>query len=140
MSKSKKKKKNPRVSAEEKAVIRQEKAEMRSRQNRRALILLACIVIIIVLLVAMLAGTFNTGRRYTAEKYAQIESGMSYYQITDIMGTDGESLSGNETSSNGEGIETYTWSNRDGSHITITFVDDQVAGFSQNGILDEDAA
>lgn len=139
MSKSKKKKKNSRVSAEERAAIHQKKAEMRSKQSRQALILLACVVIIIVLLVAMLAGTFSTGRRYTAEKYAQIESGMSYYQITDIMGTDGENLSGDETSSDGEGIETYTWSNRDGSHITVTFVDDQVAGFSQDGILEEES-
>lgn len=56
MAKSKKKKKNTRISAEEKAALRQERSELRAKQNRKAILALGGLIICAALLIAMLVG------------------------------------------------------------------------------------
>ena len=69
MAKSKKKKKNTRISAEEKAALRQERSELRAKQNRKAILALGGLIICAALLIAMLVGAGSTGKKYNMPYY-----------------------------------------------------------------------
>ena len=133
MSKSKKKRKNNHVSAEEKAALRQERAELRAKQNRRALYAIGGFIICAVILIALLIATlgFHPEARYTAEQYQQLQTGMSYEQVVDVLGHEGEAAEG---SSGADDAQTYIWSNDDGSSITVTFTEDAASAIDQEGI------
>ena len=60
MSKTKKKRKNNRVSIEEKAALRQERAELRAKQSRRALYALGGSLLAAVILIALLMATLGS--------------------------------------------------------------------------------
>ncbi len=136
MSKSKKKRKNNRVSAEEKAALRQERAELRAKQNRRALYAIGGFIICAVVLVALLVATlrFHPEARYTAEQYQQLQTGMSYEQVVDVLGHEGEAAEGG---SGTDDSQTYIWSNDDGSSITVTFTGDTASAIDQEGISND---
>ena len=136
MSKSKKKRKNNRVSAEEKAALRQERAELRAKQNRRALYAICGFIICAVILIALLIATlgFHPEARYTAEQYQQLQTGMSYEQVVDVLGHEGEAAEG---SSGTDDSQTYIWSNDDGSSITVTFTGDTASAIDQDGISND---
>ena len=130
MSKSKKKKRNS-VRAEEKEALRQERAELAAKQNRRLVYLFGGVIICVVILIAALMAPFNAGKSegYTYGQYQRIETGMSYQQVTKLLGGEGETVPGSS-----DAVQTYIWSNEDGSNITITFTEDKVSGFNQKGL------
>lgn len=131
MSKSKKKKKSSPAKAQEREELRRMRTEMQMKQNRRALLAIAGIVLCIVIAVAcVIAATNASPTVYTAEQYAQLENGMSYEEVTKLLGSKGDAVK--EASS--EEVQTYIWTNDDGSHITVTFVDDAATGFNQKGL------
>lgn len=132
MSKSKKKKKNS-VSAEEREALRQERAELTAKQNRRLVYLFGGVIICVVILIAALMAPFNAGKSegYTAGQYQRLETGMSYQQVVSLLGDEGEVVSGSSDT-----VQTFIWSNEDGSNITVTFVDDEVSAFNQKGLSD----
>ena len=132
MSKSKKKKKNS-VSAEEKEALRQERAELTAKPNRRLVYLFGGVIICVVILIAALMAPFNAGNSegYTAGQYQRLETGMSYQQVVSLLGDEGEVVSGSSDT-----VQTFIWSNEDGSNITVTFVDDEVSAFNQKGLSD----
>ena len=73
------------------------------------------------------------GGHLSWRKYEQISDGMSYRQVVDIIGRDG-----NELSSAGEGSDkavTYEWLNFSGSNAIITFQGDAVVGKAQTGLF-----
>ena len=132
MAKSKKKKKNS-ISAEDREALRRERAEIKAKQNRRTVYMLVGVIICLVILIAALAAPFNARKSggYTYGRYQRIETGMSYQQITKLMGDKGVNVSG------GSGpVQTYVWTNEDGSNITVTFTDDKVSAFNQKGLAE----
>ena len=132
MSKSKKKKRNS-VRAEEKEALRQERAELAAKQNRRLVYLFGGVIICVVILIAALMAPFNAGKSegYTYGQYQRLETGMSYQQVVSLLGDEGEVVSGSSDT-----VQTFIWSNEDGSNITVTFVDDEVSAFNQKGLSD----
>lgn len=65
----------------------------------------------------------------TFEKYQKIENGMTYDQVKQIIGHEGEELSQNEIA----GIKTimYQWVNKNGSNMNAMFQNDDVVQKSQ---------
>ena len=77
MAKSKKKKKNTRISAEEKAALRQERSELRAKQNRKAILALGGLIICATLLIAMLVGAgIKTGMNIIMDNPKTVGSDM----------------------------------------------------------------
>ncbi|MDR6225131.1 DUF3862 domain-containing protein [Desmospora profundinema] len=68
----------------------------------------------------------------TMDKYNQIENGMSYDEVVEIIGFEGEENSQNEVA----GVKTvmYTWQNSDGSNMNAIFQDDKLNSKSQFGL------
>jgi hypothetical protein len=68
----------------------------------------------------------------TFEKYQKIENGMTYEQVKQIIGHEGEELSQNEIA----GIKTimYQWVNKNGSNMNAMFQNDAVVQKSQFGL------
>ena len=133
MSKTKKKKKLTAAKREERAAEHRERAELAAKQNRRMFWLIAGIVICIALLTAFLVASFHMGtpNGYTYTQYQRLQTGMSYEQVTNLLGDDGTALTGSDGA-----VKTYVWTNEDGSNITVTFVDDAVSAFNQKGLSD----
>ncbi len=137
MSKSKKRKKQTVVTAEQREEQRRQKAELQSKQNRRVMLLLAGIVLCVVISIACIAAAMTSKPVvYTAGQYAQLENGMSYEAVVELMGSKGSVISGG--GQDGEGVQTYLWANEDNSHISVTFVDGEVKAFSQKNLPAED--
>ena len=135
MAKSKKKKKNTRISAEEKAALRQERSELRAKQNRKAILALGGLIICATLLIAMLVGAGSTGKKYNMAKFEQLHNGMSYTEVVDVLGAEGEAA--NDDGSSQEAPASYVWTNRNGSGITAVFDEnDTLVAVYQDG-LDE---
>ena len=73
------------------------------------------------------------GGHLSWRKYEQITDGMSYQQVVDIIGREG-----NEMSSAGEGSDrsvVFSWENFSGSNAIITFQGDAVVAKAQSGLL-----
>ena len=73
------------------------------------------------------------GGHLTRDKYDQITDGMSYQQVVEIIGREG-----NELSSAGDGeykAVTYEWQNFSGSNAIIEFQGDKVMAKAQNGLF-----
>ena len=133
MAKSKKKKKNTRISAEEKAALRQERSELRAKQNRKAILALGGLIICATLLIAMLVGAGSTGKKYNMAKFEQLHNGMSYAEVGEVLGADGEVA--NEDGSSQETPGSYIWTNRNGSSITAVFDEnDTLVAAYQDGL------
>lgn len=68
----------------------------------------------------------------TAAKYSQIENGMNYREVADIMGSSGEE----QVNSNISGINgrIVTWKNWNGSNMMVQFMNDRVIMKSQFGL------
>ena len=60
----------------------------------------------------------------TAERYSQLENGMTYDQVARILGSDGEEVSSSDLG--GTSTRMYAWKNGDGSNMSAMF---------QNGAL-----
>lgn len=69
----------------------------------------------------------------TLDKYNQIENGMTYDEVKEIMGEDGiESLAAENEATN---IQIYQWAGETpGSNISVSFMDDAVVGVEQVGL------
>ncbi len=69
----------------------------------------------------------------TMDKYTQLENGMTYDEVKEIMGEDGtESVAAENDATN---IEIYQWAGEaPGSNITVTFQDGAATTFAQVGL------
>lgn len=66
----------------------------------------------------------------TKEKYDQIQTGMSYDQVVQLIGSNGQNIS--ESEINGTHYSTYSWTAEDGvSSANISFRDNVVISKSQ---------
>ena len=80
------------------------------------------------------SGVSEESEYITMEEYNQIESGMSYDQVKEIVGSPGEISS--EVNSNGYHIMIVTWYGNGlaGSNANVTFTNDEVTGKAQVGL------
>lgn len=89
--------------------------------------------VISILLVIILASSLlvGCGDKITLEQYKQIETGMSYEKVVEILGQ-GEEVSSSEVSD----IKTtmYQWINSDGSNISVTLQNEKVVSKAQAGL------
>jgi hypothetical protein len=69
---------------------------------------------------------------FTSSMYTQIQKGMTYRQVADLLGAAGEQLS----SSYFDGVanQVYVWANPDDSHICVVFQDGAVLIKTQSGL------
>ena len=69
----------------------------------------------------------------TMDKYTQLENGMTYDEVKEIMGEDGtESVAAENDATN---IEIYQWAGETpGSNVTVTFQDGAATTFAQVGL------
>ena len=80
------------------------------------------------------SGVSDKSEYITMEEYNQIDNGMTYEEVTEIIGSQG-SLSSTVTA-NGTTIEIYTWYGDGvaGSNANVTFTNDSVTGKAQVGL------
>ena len=91
--------------------------------------IIAIAVIIILLIVLPNAG--SNGLTY--EKYARISNGMTYSQVVDILGDDGELTSSAGVS--GYTLQYYSWTNASGTRVVVVgFENGRVCAKSQIGL------
>lgn len=69
---------------------------------------------------------------FTSSMYAQIQKGMTYRQVTDVLKAQGEQLSSSYF--DGAANQIYVWANPDDSHICVLFRDGVVLVKTQAGL------
>ncbi len=132
MAKSKKKKKTPAFPQRKKQPCARSAqncapAESQSHTGSGGLIICAA------LLIAMLVGAGSTGKKYNMAKFEQLHNGMSYAEMVEVLGADGEVA--NEDGSSQETPGSYIWTNRNGSSITAVFDEnDTLVAAYQDGL------
>lgn len=80
------------------------------------------------------SGVSNSSEYITKDEYNQIETGMTYEEVKQIIGSEG-SLTSTVTANNTT-IEIYTWygNGTAGSNANVTFTNDSVTGKAQVGL------
>ncbi len=68
------------------------------------------------------------GTRYTLELFAQIEHGMTYREVVDLLGEEGTKLGENDQRRR---MDMYAWTNPDGSRLTVLFEEGEVVSTSE---------
>ncbi len=69
---------------------------------------------------------------FTSSMYTQIQKGMAYRQVADLLGADGEQLSSSYF--DGAANQVYVWANSDDSHICAVFREGTVLVKTQSGL------
>ncbi len=72
------------------------------------------------------------GLTFTSSMYTQIQKGMTYRQVADLLGAAGEQLSSSYF--DGAANQIYVWANPDDSHISVVFRDGIVLVKTQSGL------
>lgn len=99
----------------------------------------ALAAIVLGILVASCDGSFGMESVVTSSEYQQIRSGMSYSQVTRIIGASGEELSRNHM----QGVPgvmasvdtvMYQWVNSDGTNMNGIFQNDSLVQKAQFGL------
>lgn len=80
------------------------------------------------------SGVSDESEYITMSEYNQIQEGMSYDEVKEIIGSDGELTS--TSSMGGYTISIYTWygNGAAGSNANVTFTNDEVTGKAQVGL------
>ncbi len=73
-----------------------------------------------------------TDLTFTSSMYTQIQKGMTYRQVADLLGAAGEQLSSSYF--DGAANQVYVWANPDDSHICVVFRDGTVLVKTQSGL------
>ena len=99
----------------------------------------ALIAIFLGILVASCDASFALESVVTASEFRQIGSGMSYSQVTRIIGASGEEVSRNYMEGVPgvmESVDTvlYQWINADGSNMNAMFQNDELVQKAQFGL------
>lgn len=68
----------------------------------------------------------------TMAEYERVKVGMTYDQVVQIVGFQGENLS--EVTYGNQSASSYAWSNDDGSNMIISFTNGRVSGKGQFGL------
>lgn len=103
---------------------------------RKKTVLLALCLFLVVLLTA---GCGGASKKITMEKFNKIQDGMSYSQVSSIMGDPGE-LGASTTMPGIPGIieklesKIYMWKNSDGTNMNVQFQNDKVMTKAQFGL------
>ena len=75
--------------------------------------------------------TTEDGDTALMDKYTQLKNGMSYDEVKETMGSDGEDITADDAAEN---TKVYQWTSEDSdSTISVTFEDDKAVSFSQEG-------
>ena len=117
----------------------------RTLKGRGCLIVILTIIIVfgggIVMTISMndftqksVSGVSNKSEYITMEEYNQIENGMTYEEVKEIVGSNGEVSS--TVSMNGTTVTIYTWYGNGvaGSNANVTFTNNEVTGKAQVGL------
>lgn len=80
------------------------------------------------------SGVSNSSEYITKDEYNQIETGMTYDEVREIIGSDGSLTS--TVSMNDTTVEIYTWygNGTAGSNANVTFTNNSVTGKAQAGL------
>jgi len=81
---------------------------------------------------ASVAPTMAEDLTFTSSMYAQLQKGMTYRQVVDALGGEGEQLSSSYF--DGAANQVYVWANSDDSHICVVFRDGVVLVKAQSGL------
>ena len=89
------------------------------------------ISIVIIIVAAIVIFSINSGAKITMKEYEQIQPGMTYAEVVDIIGGEGE------LGSSGFNVEIYTWEGKGvaGANALITFQDGKVVSKAQAGLI-----
>lgn len=68
------------------------------------------------------------GTLYTMHEYRQIETGMSYEEVVELLGAEGTKIG---VHSSDERSDMLVWTNPDGSRLTVLFADGRVESISE---------
>jgi hypothetical protein len=71
----------------------------------------------------------------SVEKYQQIETGMSYQEVVEILGDGGESVDG--ASALGVDVANYRWQIGETGYIEMSFINDSLVVKKQSGLKSE---
>lgn len=84
----------------------------------------------------MFGGYSSTNKSYvTQEQFDSVETGMSYYEVVNVMGSEGELLSQVDLGEFEYKTEMYSWIGKSvGSNCNITFQGDKVVSKAQIGL------
>ena len=75
--------------------------------------------------------TAEDGDTALMDKYTQLKNGMSYDEVKETMGSDGEDITADDAAEN---TKVYQWTSEGSdSTISVTFEDDKAVSFSQEG-------
>ena len=80
------------------------------------------------------SGVSNSSEYITKDEYNQIETGMTYKEVKQIIGSEGSLTS--TVTANDITVEIYTWygNGTAGSNANVTFTNDSVTGKAQVGL------
>lgn len=80
------------------------------------------------------SGVSDDSEYITKDEFNQIETGMTYDEVKEIIGSDGSLTS--SVSMNNTTVEIYTWygNGTAGSNANVTFTDNSVTGKAQAGL------
>lgn len=97
---------------------------------------------LVILMLVILSASLITGCApdvVTRANYDEIKTGMSYSEVVDIIGSEGDEAA----STSMEGVEgvmpsittkIYSWQNSDGSNMNVTFQNDEMISKAQAGL------
>ena len=106
--------------------------ENKKKMNKNLIIKLVCAGVVLVALIVLVVTIFNNS--ITASEYNKIELGMSYEEVVEIVGCEGECLS-----DIGGGNFDCTWKGvtylLNGANANIMFIDGKVYSMAQIGLI-----
>ncbi|SJZ52992.1 DUF3862 domain-containing protein [Selenihalanaerobacter shriftii] len=95
-------------------------------------IILILMVIILSLAVVGCSSRGTKSKIYTKRQFEKIQTSMTYDEVTNLLGNDGNVVS--RSSASLYNTAAYLWQNQDGSNMTITFQNGEVISKRQNGL------
>lgn len=108
-----------------------------STEGGRLKVMKSALAGVILVLMLSLVGCLGNSNEVTRSEYQEVETGMSYSTVENIVGESGEKVSSSEVDGfGGSGVSTnlYRWQNSDGTNMVVIFQNNEVISKSQFGL------
>lgn len=104
-------------------------------KKRHPIIGIIIILLGLAMIGAAIGGNDSDAPKVTLEAFNSLETGMSYDEVVEIIGFDGELNSQVDIGAGDEfKTELYTWKNQDGTNMNATFQGGQLVSKAQIGL------